>query len=75
MTAGSPRLILGVPLSPIAEQNNIASALMIIEMKIDTHKRKAETLRELFKAMLHQLMTGQIRVHHLDIDVSEVQAS
>jgi len=61
-----------VPLPPRDEQREIVSILETIDRKISVHKRKRATLQELFKTLLHQLMTGQIRVHDLDVDVSEV---
>jgi type I restriction enzyme S subunit len=54
------------------EQNEIVSILTKLETKISVHERKRTTLQELFKTLLHQLMTGQIRVHNLDIDTKEV---
>ena len=45
---------------------------MTIEEKIRVHERKRATLQELFKTMLHKLMTGEMRVNGLDIDISEV---
>ncbi len=57
----------------IDEQREIASALATIDRKISVHERKRATLQELFKTLLHQLMTGQIRVHDLNIDTSEVE--
>lgn len=63
-----------VPVPEVGEQREIAQTLQIVDKKIAVHERKRATLQELFKAMLHQLMTGQIRVDKLDIDVSEVQS-
>lgn len=54
------------------EQEAIAGILSTIDQKIEIHEHKRATLRELFKTLLHQLMTGEIRVDGLDIDVSEV---
>jgi type I restriction enzyme, S subunit len=56
----------------IEEQRKIAHALQTVDRKISLHERKRATLQELFKTLLHQLMTGQIRVDKLDIDVSDV---
>ena len=55
------------------EQREIARIFCAIDAKIQVHERKRATLQELFKTTLHQLMTGQIRVANLDIDVSEIQ--
>jgi type I restriction enzyme S subunit len=49
------------------EQNRIVAILDSIDRKIDLHRRKATILDELFKALLHKLMTGQIRAADLDM--------
>jgi type I restriction enzyme S subunit len=56
------------------EQRDIANALQTVDRKIDTHESKKHSLQELFKTMLHKLMTAQIRVNDLDIDTTEVTA-
>jgi type I restriction enzyme S subunit len=71
LTCGFLKTFL-VPSMKRDEQDEITSALMTIEAKIDIHKRKRAALQELFQTMLHQLMTAQIRVDELDIDTSEV---
>ena len=38
-----------------------------IDRKIYLHRRKHALLDELFKALLHKLMTGEIRVADLDL--------
>lgn len=63
-------VLISVP--PIGEQIEIAHILKTIDQKIDLHTAKKSTLQDLFKAMLNKLMTGEIRVKDLDIDVSEV---
>lgn len=50
-----------------AEQNEIVAVLDAIDRKIDLHRRKRAVLDELFKALLHKLMTGEIRVADLDL--------
>lgn len=49
------------------EQNKIVAILEAIDQKIDLHKRKRQILEELFNTLLHQLMTGQLRVDDLDL--------
>ncbi len=49
------------------EQREIVAILDAIDRKIDLHKRKRAVLDELFKALLHKLMTGEIRVGDLDL--------
>jgi type I restriction enzyme S subunit len=59
---------LPIPLPPtMDEQHEIVAILDAIDRKIDLHKRKRAALDELFKALLHKLMTGEIRVADLDI--------
>jgi type I restriction enzyme, S subunit len=59
---------LPVPLPPtLAEQRDIVAILDAIDRKIDLHKRKRAVLDELFKSLLHKLMTGEIRVGDLDL--------
>lgn len=61
-------------LSSLAEQHEIATALQTIDRKLSHHERKRDVLQELFRTLLHELMTGRIRVHELDIDLSELAA-
>lgn len=58
------------PLPPtLGEQQEIVAILDAIDRKIDLHKRKRAMLDELFKSLLHKLMTGEIRVADLDLSV------
>jgi type I restriction enzyme S subunit len=58
---------LAMPIPAIDEQREIVAILDAIDRKIDLHKRKRAVLGELFKALLHKLMTGEIRVADLDL--------
>lgn len=59
---------LPLPLPPtVDEQREIVTVLDAIDRKIDLHRRKRAVLDELFKALLHKLMTGEIRVSDLDL--------
>lgn len=49
------------------EQHEIVEILVATDQKIDLHKQKKVVLEELFKALLHKLMTGEIRVADLDV--------
>jgi type I restriction enzyme S subunit len=49
------------------EQEEIATILCAIDRKIDLHHRKRAVLDELFKGLLHKLMTGEIPVADLDL--------
>ena len=48
-------------------QQEIIAILETIDRKIDLHKRKRAVLEDLFKALLHKLMIGEIRVADLDL--------
>ena len=52
---------------PEDEQREIVALLDAIDCKIDLHQRKRRVLDELFKALLHKLMNGEIRVADLDL--------
>lgn len=58
-------LIIPVP-ATLEEQSEIVAVLDAIDRKIDLHRRKRAVLDDLFKALLHKLMTGEIRVADLD---------
>ena len=47
------------------EAEEIVAVLDAIDRKIDLHRRKRAVLEDLFKALLHKLMTGEIRVADL----------
>lgn len=53
------------------EQREVAGILDTIDRKIELHKRKRAVLDELFKSLLHKLMTGEIRVADLDLSALE----
>ncbi|MBI4024010.1 MAG: restriction endonuclease subunit S [Verrucomicrobia bacterium] len=57
------------------EQQKIARILQTVDRKIEAHESKKRSLQDLFKTMLHKLMTAQIRVHNLDIDTSAVETA
>lgn len=63
-------LLIPVP-QTLDEQKEIVEVLDAIDRKIDLHKRKKAVLEELFKSLLHKLMTGEIRVG--DLDLSAIQ--
>jgi len=56
-----------VPVPPTAEVEEIAEVFLQIEAKLAIHQHKHATLTALFRTLLHQLMTAQIRVHDLDL--------
>ncbi len=57
-----------IPLpSVIDEQQEIIATLDAIDRKIDLHRGKRAVLDDLFRALLHKLMTGEIRVGELSL--------
>jgi type I restriction enzyme S subunit len=62
-------LIKSFPLSypEIEEQQNIIETLSAFDKKVSVAIQKQEKLEELFRTLLHQLMTGQVRVKDLEI--------
>jgi type I restriction enzyme S subunit len=59
---------LPLPLPPtVEEQREIITILDALDRKIDLHRQKRAVLEELFKSLLHKLMTGEIRVDQLDL--------
>ena len=71
----SPGKILDVviALPPISEQKLISQALEAADSKRRMHERTRNELSDLFRTLLHQLMTAQIRVH--DVDLSALEAA
>jgi len=55
-----------IPFPPLDEQREIVAILDVIDRKIALHKRKRTVLEDLFKTVLHKLMTGEIRVGDLE---------
>lgn len=57
-----------VPMPPtIDEQQEIVGLLDALDRKTDLHRRKREALDQLFKWLLHKLMTGEVSVDDLDL--------
>lgn len=48
-----------------SEADAIVAILETIDRKADLHRRKRAVLEEVFKALLHKLMTGEMRVEEL----------
>lgn len=69
MTSAIEELLIGVP--DLSEQKVISEALRFAEAKEGVYRQTADRLRELFRTLLHQLMTAQIRVHDLDLSALE----
>jgi len=58
---------LRIPFPHLSIQQKIASILSAVDEKIQAEENKKRALEELFKSMLHNLMTGKIRVKDLDL--------
>ena len=56
-----------VPVPSLEEQREIVAILDAVDRKIDLHRRKRAMLDDLFKALLHKLMTGEIRIADLNL--------
>ena len=64
-----------VPVPKKEEQKDIAKYIKTIESKIESSKNKKQTLTALFKTLLHELMTGQRRVHELEFDEINIKVN
>ena len=71
LSKGAFEQIEVVATTNIDEQREISAILDAIDCKIDLHRRKRARLDDLFKALLHKLMTGEIRVS--DLDLSKIE--
>jgi type I restriction enzyme S subunit len=71
MTSAIGQLPIGVPSE--SEQEAISQVLKLTEVKESIHNETAVCLRDFFRALLHQLMTAQVRVRDLDLSPLELQ--
>jgi type I restriction enzyme S subunit len=67
INAGTLKRVL-LPLPSLDEQTEIVRRLDLVERKLELHETKRVRLIDLFRTLLHQLMTAQIRAHDLDLD-------
>lgn len=59
---------LSLPLPPTREeQQEIVDVIDALERKIDLHHRRGVVLDDLYKAVLHKLMTGEVSVEDFDL--------
>ena len=56
-----------LPLPRLDEQKEIVCQLDLLERKLKLHKAKHSVLNNLFRTLLHQLMTAQLRVNDLHL--------
>lgn len=66
LNVGAVKHVL-VPLPALDEQREIAAGLAAVDRKAATHMQLVKLLSDLFRTLLHQLMTAQVRVHDLDL--------
>lgn len=59
-----------VPVPPLKEQREIVAILDAIDRKIEVHRRKRALLEQLFRTLLHDLMTGRIRADDLELQAA-----
>jgi type I restriction enzyme S subunit len=59
---------LHIVLPALNEQSEIANCLAMVEKKYLVAKRRRAGLNDLFRTLLHQLMTAQLRVNELKFD-------
>lgn len=60
-----------IPKPSLNEQKKIAELLISFDKKISYCNKKKQTLTALLKTLLHELMTGQRRVHELEFEKME----
>lgn len=61
-----------VPVPSISEQSDIERVLDAIDQSLATRERKATLLRDLFNTLLHDLMTGRLRVSEVEAAAQSV---
>ena len=68
INSGTLKRVL-LPLPSLDEQAEIVRQLDLVVTKLKLHDAKRRAFSDLFRTLLHQLMTAQIRVHDLDLSV------
>ncbi|MCH7688570.1 MAG: restriction endonuclease subunit S [Planctomycetes bacterium] len=66
---------LRVPVPTMSEQQTIADALLPITKKVTVESGRGKAIEATFDSLLHDLMTGQRRLHDLDLEFAEEGAS
>ena len=56
-----------IVMPPVNEMQEIVHILSTVDKKIDAEEKRKVTLKELFKTMLHKLMTGEIRLKDVEV--------
>ena len=60
-----------VPIAPISEQSKIVETLDVVDTKLLRHRAQRDLLRDLFRTLLHELMTAKTRVPDLEFGEME----
>ncbi len=58
-------IVVPIPLS-LEDQLSIAKPLIALEAKIEVAEKKVAALQDLFRTLLHELMTAKTRVHDME---------
>ena len=58
-----------MPLPPTDQQDEIVSHLELVDAKHDLATSKRNTLQDLFRTLLHELMTAKTRVHEIETSI------
>jgi type I restriction enzyme, S subunit len=58
-----------VATTDLDEQREIAAVLRAIDLKIDLHQKKRSIFEDLFKSLLQQLMSGDMKIADLDLSI------
>jgi type I restriction enzyme S subunit len=61
-----------VPIPSLESQQDIAGVFKALDRKEKAHELKKKSLSDLFRTLLHQLMTAQIRVNDIYIGEREL---
>jgi len=56
-----------IPLPPVLEQEEVSAILRTVDRKIEAERQRKGAVQANFDAMLHELMTGRIRLKEVDI--------
>ena len=60
-------IVVPVPNS-VDDQKAIAKPLLALDAKVEIAEKKAASLRDIFRTLLHELMTAKTRVHELEVE-------
>jgi len=56
-----------IAIPPKDQQVEIGEALEAVESKISIHESRKRSFQDLFRTLLHELMTAKTRVHEIEI--------